>query len=261
MNLKITTNLHTHTCLCNHATGTVNDYCKAAIERNLTVLGISDHTPLPDNRWFEERMAIEDLPGYCQVIDQARKDFPGLKIFKAMECDYVEEFESFYRDQLLDRLNFDYLIGSIHYIPHNGEWISIFYNKLNAANLVSYTKHFIKSMESNLYAFMAHPDLFGCAYLNWDENTAACARDILEASSALNMPLEINGNGFRKSKIETDAGLRFKYPWIRFWELAAEYDIEVIANSDAHRPEDVNGNIEDAIAIANKFKLNFSKLF
>ena len=38
-------------------------------------------------------------------------------------------------------------------------------------------------------------------------------------------------------------------------ELAAEYGVKTVAGSDAHRPEDVWGNIEDAFAIAEKFGL------
>ncbi|HPX39764.1 MAG TPA: histidinol phosphate phosphatase, partial [Candidatus Hydrogenedentes bacterium] len=55
-------------------------------------------------------------------------------------------------------------------------------------------------------------------------------------------------------------GRRPMYPWIRFWELAAEYDIEVVLNSDAHRPEDVAANLDDAAAIAARFGLRIADL-
>jgi histidinol-phosphatase (PHP family) len=31
------------------------------------------------------------------------------------------------------------------------------------------------------------------------------------------------------------------YPWLPFWQLAAELDAPMIVNSDAHRPEDLQG--------------------
>ena len=38
------------------------------------------------------------------------------------------------------------------------------------------------------------------------------------------------------------------------WELAAEHgSIEAVAGSDAHRPEDVWGNLDDAIALGSRF--------
>ena len=50
------------------------------------------------------------------------------------------------------------------------------------------------------------------------------------------------------------------YPWLPFWELAADYDIRVIVNSDAHRPKDVRGNMAEAAAIGTRFGLQFADL-
>lgn len=251
-------NLHTHTSLCKHATGTVQDYCAAAVAANLTVLGISDHTPLPDNRWLEERMALGELNSYIDAIEQARKLFPTLRVLKALECEYAVEYASFYQDELLTRLKFDYLIGAVHYVPYHGTWISAYEDITTAATLKAYASYFIDSMESGLFTFMAHPDLFGYGYADWDANTDACARDIIEAAQALRIPLEINGNGFNKTKIETMSGLRARYPWEKFWEIAAEYEIDVIANSDAHQPDFIVKNIDHALAIARKYKLKLT---
>ena len=42
--------------------------------RGLAVLGISDHTALPDNRWPHIRMDIGELPGYIRAVDEAMID-------------------------------------------------------------------------------------------------------------------------------------------------------------------------------------------
>ena len=57
-------NYHTHTYRCQHATGDVIDYAKAAIEAGLTTLGMSDHAALPDNRWNNVRMSMPELDDY-----------------------------------------------------------------------------------------------------------------------------------------------------------------------------------------------------
>ena len=98
------------------------------------------------------------------------------------------------------------------------------------------------------------------SYLAWDRHAEACSREILRAAEAYGVPLEINGYGFRKPRVDTPEGRRPMYPWIRFWELAAEYDIEVVLNSDAHRPEDVAANLDDAAAIAARFGLRIADL-
>lgn len=247
----ITCNLHTHTYRCKHATGAVADYCRAAIERGLTVLGITDHTPLPDNRWLDVRMDFDQLQAYNDEIDAARAAYPELVLLKGMECEYADQYAAYYRDTLLGELGFDFLIGGAHYFPCRGAWTGVYGGTTDAATLRAYADYVIASMDCGLFAFLAHPDLFGNAYLRWDADAVACSRDILQAAEALGMPLEINGYGLRKPTIDTPDGPRRKYPWTPFWEIAAEYDVPVIVNSDAHRPEDIVANMHEGLALAD----------
>ena len=253
-------NYHTHTFRCKHATGDVSDYCQTALAQGLSVLGMSDHTALPDNRWPQIRMAFDELPDYCQAVDKAREKFSQLTILKGMECEFAEEYAAFYQEKLLGELQFDYLIGAAHYFPLNGEWVGSYGGTSTVTGLKAYADYFIQSMRSGLFTFMAHPDLFGNCYLSWDANTIAATQDIFEAAAALKMPLEINGYGLRKPKIATSHGTRCLYPWLPFWELASDYDIEVIVNSDAHHPKDVTGNMQEAFEIGEKFGLKFADL-
>lgn len=256
----ITKNYHTHTYRCKHATGDVDDYCRAAIAHGLTLLGISDHAALPDNRWDDIRMHFSELPAYCRSIDQARRRFPKLTVLKSMECEYMNAYDAFYREELLGRLGFDYLIGAAHFFPQAGQWIGVYGGVTNAHALRLHAAHFIESMESGLFAFMAHPDLFGNSYLVWDADAEACSRDILEAAAALHMPLEINGYGLIKTPVDTPTGRRPMYPWEPFWELAAEYGVEIVVNSDAHAPENIVHDVPGALAIAHKYNLRFADL-
>lgn len=258
--MNLTRNYHTHTHRCKHATQDVSDYCQAALDQGLTVLGISDHTALPDNRWPHIRMDIEELPGYIQAVDTAIDQFPRLTILKGAECEYADEYHAFFEDTLLGEHQFDYLIGAAHFFPMDGEWVGSYGGADTKNGLRSYADYFIKSMESGLFAFMAHPDLFGNCYLTWDENTIAASRDILAAAAQLKVPLEINGYGLRKPKIQTPSELRCMYPWLPFWELASEYDIQFIVNSDAHRPEDVSSQLKEAAQIGVQCGLSFADL-
>ena len=159
--ISLTKNYHTHTYRCQHATGDVADYCQAALKQGLTVLGMSDHTALPDNRWAGVRMDFQELSGYCRAIDEARESFPNLTILKGAECELSDEYLAFYQETLLGEYQFDYLVGAAHYFPLNGEWIGAYGGADTATGLRAYADYFIKSMESGLFAFMAHPDLFG----------------------------------------------------------------------------------------------------
>jgi len=258
--MTITKNYHTHTWRCKHATQDVSAYCQAAIDAGITVLGISDHTALPDNRWPHIRMDIEELPAYCAAVDKAAEDHPQLKVLKSAECEYAPEYDAFFRDTLLGELQFDYLVGAAHFFPMQGDWVGSYGGTDSLPALQAYSRYFIESMESGLFAFMAHPDLFGNAYLSWDENTIAASNEIFTAAAELKMPLEINGYGLRKPKIETPDGMRCMYPWLPFWELAASHEVLFIVNSDAHHPEDVNANLDEAAAIGNNLGMTMADL-
>ena len=259
----ITENYHTHTRFCGHALGEASDYCRAALKKGLKVLGFTDHNAFPDDRWQQERMSYQDLPQYVQSIDEARENFPELTILKSMECDYVKEFDSFYSDELLGKQKFDYLLGAIHWFPLNGGWRIIFHDVHDGNTpsfLKGYADHYITAMQSGFFSFMAHPDVFGVFYLDWDKNTEMCARDILEAAADLKIPLEINSLGFRKRKIQRRNGYFRPYPQENFWELAMEYDVEVVISSDAHKPDDIISNMEDSFKLASKFGLKIANL-
>ena len=126
--------------------------------------------------------------------------------------------------------------------------------------LRAYGEHLQELMSTGLYAFIAHPDLFGACWERWDENAAACAKDILEAAAATNTPLELNGNGLYKRPLHTSEGTRQPYPWKPFWELAAEYPVTVICNSDAHRPEDALRGLPELHEMAWEYGLSLADL-
>lgn len=253
-------NYHTHTYRCLHAKGDVLDYCQAARREGLLVLGISDHTPLPDNRWKHVRMEINELPEYSRAIDAAKSEYSDLNVLKGMECEYDDIYHSYFKDELLGRYEFDYLIGSVHWFPHRGEWVVTFSGITDSAKLKSYTKHFIKTIESGLFDFIAHPDMFGNCYHRWDDEAVSCSKEMIQAAQDLKIPLEINSSGFYKPYVDTLDGLRPMYPLIKFWELAATYDIEIVVNSDAHQPKDVARNMENAYALSREFGFRFADL-
>lgn len=253
-------NYHTHTFRCKHACGDVEDYCRAAREAGLTVLGISDHAALPDNRWLSVRMDYAERDAYCTAIANAQERFPELTILKSMECEFAPEYRAYFEDELLGRLELDYLVGAAHFVPHEGGCIGAYGEITDAASLRSYTRAYVALLEWELFAFIAHPDLFANSYLEWDAAAEAAGREILAAAEAYRTPLEINGYGLRKTWLDTPEGRRPMYPWRPFWELAAEYDIEVVLSSDAHRPEDVAANLEDAAEIAARFGLRVAEL-
>lgn len=254
-------NYHTHTYRCKHAVGNVDDYVQAALRQKIEVLGISDHTPFPnDERWLKVRMAYKELDEYLMEIDKAREKYKAIKILKAFECEYLKDYHHFYKDVLIEQHKADYLILAGHEIDGTSPWNLTGMAKSLKEELKLYAEYLVKGMETGLFAFVAHPDVFGMFYLEWDDEAIAVSKYIIEAAAHYNMPLEINGYGLRKPEITTPQGIRRMYPLHKFWELASNYDISILANSDAHRPEDIDANIKEGYEIAHNYGLKKAEL-
>lgn len=251
---------HNHTWRCKHAEGDVEDYCSAALTRGVPILGISDHTPFPDDRWLFRRMSYYQLDQYMTAIDKARERHDDIIILKSMECDYVPEFEPFFHEELLMRHGCDYLIGSVHWFPSRDGWIEVPDARKDKAVLREYTDYYIMAMNCRDFLFMAHPDIFGFFYTDWDAETEACSKAILAAAEDMGVFLEINSHGLRKSKISTEKGLWTKYPVRQFWELAAQYRGKVVVSSDAHRPEHVTAGLVECYDMVEHLGLEVADL-
>ena len=247
-------NYHSHTALCKHADGEVSDYARVAAQRGMKILGVSDHSPLPDGRWSWVRMSMEELDGYEGQIDLARELYPKLKILKALECEWDRDYRNFYREEILYRRNFDYLVGAVHWVPYHGDFLEL--SELeNASHLRAYADIIIKTMNSGLFSFIAHPDAFGSGYTRWDENSKSCALDIIAAARDLDVPLEINGYGFRKSPVYGPKGPQRRYPIEEFWRIAGEYTVRALVNSDAHDPEDIDASLDQAAELGRRCRV------
>ena len=257
-------NLHTHTYLCKHAEGNVDDYCKAAIDNGLTILGFSDHTPHVDGRWIKSRMALDEFPQYVADVREAQRQYADkMTILLGLEYEYLPAEKSFVEDELFGKYAIDYLIGAVHDFPMPGagvwnapfnpsDWF--FYRKnVTPQDLCSMTDYILASMETRLFIYFAHPDMFGIGWRGWDETATDCARAICQASNAYDIPLEINAYGIRKPKVIDNDVERWQYPMRRFWEIAGEEGVTAVIGADAHRPQDVWGGME----IAEQFAVEY----
>lgn len=251
-------NLHTHSHYCGHGDGEVVEYAHEGIKQGLQVLGMSEHCPVPDNRWRYSRMPYSRLASYQKDCLAVRDMFAGkLEIVRGFECDYLPSYRSYFEDL---REVSDYLFFAVHDLSLDiNDEISVFYRPLTKKNLHAYTKAYIQGIESGLFLFGAHPDLFCFSYWEWDEEALACSKAIIECAVDHGVALEVNGNGMRRAKVETSEGLRYAYPHHKFWKLASEYPLKVICNSDAHKPEFVHDSIGRCMEFAQECTLNYSR--
>ncbi len=250
-------NLHTHSFYCGHGCGTISEYVQEAAKNSIALLGMSEHCPVPDDRWQKTRMDYDQIASYEADCQKAKEQFAGqLVVATGYECDYLARYHQYYKE-VKDRV--DYLIFAIHDLASEDTQggASVFYGSLTKEDLHTYTDLYCKGLSSGLFLFGAHPDLFAYSYYTWDAEAKACSKAIIECAISNNVALEINANGMRKPAIRTEEGHRFPYPLSAFWEMAAEYPIKVVTNSDAHNPALLRDRFEDCSHFAEDHNLQF----
>ena len=108
-------NLHNHTPRCGHATGTMEEYIKEAVRRDIYWFGFADHAPLPEDLRSGITMEPSETEEYLSDILEARERWKGrCEILTAFEVDFplFETFDTaYFHDSRID-----YLIGSCHFI-------------------------------------------------------------------------------------------------------------------------------------------------
>lgn len=233
-------NYHTHSYRCNHATGENEEYIKEAITAGLDEIGLGDHMSHPGKEVDNfNRMPYENLEEYFKDIEKLQEKYKNeIAIVKGMECEYFSDFDWLY-NELKEKHGAKYLILGVHFVEHEGKWPYVGSIKFDKGILKKYVDYVVESMESGYFTYIAHPDLFGMSYENWDDYAIEQSRRIFETAERLDMPLEINVNGMRKGTIKYNNGERYLYPIKEFWELSKEYNVKRIVGIDAHNPEEL----------------------
>ena len=247
-------NFHTHTARCGHAGGGIDEYCREAVKQGISVLGFSDHAPFPDGRFGSSRMDFSELPDYLTDLARMRRLFPELHILVGLEVDFVPSLgKSFHAETYSREKGIDYRILGPHFTDPPGIGGG---SPTSPERARAYTDLMIKAMETGLFDYVAHPDMFLSAYPCWNPELRALAVELAEASNTFGVPFEIIAYGLRMPWIDTPCGRRPQYPWKCFWEVMAEYGVQTVVGSDAHRPVDVWGNTDEAIAFGAELGLH-----
>lgn len=247
--MKIQTNYHTHTYLCKHATGTIDDYINRAIELGYTDIGISDHCPFTkelEKLIYSKRMDMDEFINiYLPELEKAKQKYKDvINVYSAVEIEYFDEFKEFY-PQLIEKL--DYLILGQHYFKYEGKYVSI-YSQLSSEMLEIYCNTVVEALNTGYFKIFAHPDIFNWSYPFWDDECVNVTKRIIEAAIKNNVILEINANGIRNCEkfhryITIPSNDRKKkdvhnsaYPNVEFFKLCAETNVLIMVNDDAHDP-------------------------
>ena len=221
-------NYHTHTPRCRHAKGGEEEYIQSAIDRGLKILGFSDHSPYAFPDWFDSdfRMRMDQLEDYAGAVLGLKDVYRDrLEIHLGVELEYYPVYLTETLHRLQDR-GVEYAILGQHFV---GNEIDDHYNGYVTGSeqlLERYVNQVSEAMETGLFTYLAHPDLF---HFSGDSKLyQRQMRGICKTANSCGMPLELNLLGLYGRR-------HYPNPW--FWEVAAEENCKVILGYDAHEPE------------------------
>ncbi|GIP19828.1 PHP domain-containing protein [Paenibacillus sp. J22TS3] len=195
--------------------------------------------------WLDQ-VCIYSIRNYLEGVQNAARFYGNLSV--GVEADYFEDGEV-ELGELLSQYEFDYIIGSVHFLNGWGFDNPETQHHFKEQPLHElYARHFetvIKAVNSGLFQFIAHLDnlkVFGYRpsegkLLGWYEAVASALANAGVAS-------------------EINTGLAYRYPVKEmcpspnFLRVLYRYGVPVTLSSDAHFPDDIGTMLDEAVIMA-----------
>ena len=226
----------------------VERYRAAADERGITELGVSEHVYRFEqvlDVWehpFWVSYAHDDLDDYCSFV----REQTDLRL--GIEADFVPGAEDRMAN-LLQARDFDYVIGSVHFIREGAVDMDD-YSVWDSGRSVEeiwrrYFQTIGEAARSGLFDVVAHPDLVKM----WGPERPRPEGDLrrfyelaIDGIAESGIAVELSTAGLRKRVAEL-------YPAPAFLQMCLEAGAPVALSSDAHRPEDVGADYDQALEL------------
>lgn len=251
-------NLHTHS---NFSDGKseMEEMVLDAISKNLKVIGITDHSPMPfENRVSLKKERINDYVAEVKRLKDKYKSHINVRI--GMEMEYIpgmsEDFQS-----VRENLGLEYLIGSVHLVEKDGAlWFidgakiepydeglnEIFHGDIKAG-----VKRFFEQsnmmIENEKFEIIGHFDKIkmnnkGRYFQESDKWYRDLLFETLDLIKQKNLIVEVNTRGMYKGRYNGFYPSEWLFPFLK------KMRIPVIISSDGHLAGEVSGCFEQADA-------------
>jgi histidinol-phosphatase (PHP family) len=237
--------LHNHTILCKHATGSMEEYIKKAISLGINDYGFSCHAPMEFDKKY--RMSISEMDLYeSKILELKQKYKNKINILLAYEVDYMSEVKI---NKKVLNSKCDYLIGSVHFLDKwgfdNPEYLGEYKKRDINEIIIKYYEKIEQMANTKLFNIVGHIDLiklFGFKPTN-NMKIKDLTINALQAIKNANMSIEINTAGLKKQCKEI-------YPSKEILNLAYNIGIDITFSSDAHKIDDIGFGYDKAISLA-----------
>lgn len=207
--------IHTHTIVSGHAYGTIREMAVEAKEKNLEMVGFSEHAP--------------GIPGTCTYmyfanLRMAPKELYGVKLLYGSELNVMNDRTFSIPEQYIKMM--DYAIAGIHALCYEDEGV-----EKNTDNVISYMQH-------PKVRLISHPD---------DDHTPLDYERLVAGAKRYGVALEVNNSTFLKQEKRWNCLDNYR----QMLKLCMEQKVPIAVGSDAHDPFFV-GRFEEACEFLNQ---------
>lgn len=252
----ITTNFHTHTLFCD-GNNSPEELVQAAINKGFTSLGFSGHSYLEIENDFS--MTKSNETEYIKEINRLKEKYKDdIKLFCGVELDYFSP---------APQHEYDYIIGSVHYILKDGQYIPVdesaettnkAVNELYGGNWSAYAEDYFKLatdvVEKTRPDIIGHIDLVSkfCEVSNQalSNRYFDAAQECIKTLIPYGIPFEINTGAMSRGYRTTP------YPAIEILKLIKLYGGKIVISSDCHEKKHLDFAFDKAVELAIRCGFN-----
>lgn len=239
---------HVHTRLCNHASGSMEEYVRAAIKKRLRSLTFLEHLEVGIHYFERTWLTEEDFTSYFQEGERLKNKYQGrIRIQLGVEAGYNPMAVNLLKSRLAE-YPWDKIGLSYHFLYDGNRYLNMVSRRQeNIDALIAFGPdrvvthyfngliHAVQELDCqvlcHLDAVLRHyPNLQFQAF-HWSQ-----VNTLLQLMREKGLMLELNTSGFTLRNTP--------YPCHRIVQKAMNLGIPLTAGSDAHRPEQVGRDFD-----------------
>ncbi len=250
-------NLHTHTVFSD-GVNTAEEMVERALELGFSSLGFSDHSTTEfDPNYCMKR---ENYSAYRETVGELKKRYEGrIPLFCGIEKDFFSP---------IDLQEYDFVIGSVHYISVGGEYYSVdesaekqmeFLQREARGDKTELAKRYydavVEHAQTVSFPIQGHFDLvtkFGL-FDDGDEAYRHIALEALDEVIKWVPFFEVNSGAMARGYRKTP------YPELFILQRLCEKGAKVILSSDCHKKEFLDLNFDAEVSMLKE--IGFSSLW